>query len=286
VGVVITATRTPPPENNSSSQSASSSLAFSEIAGFESSSFQYDEGVQQSEYQKSTQPQKSNFKSNAYKNLTKPKSTPTENSPQWSKFVFKPEIRPQFNFVTIPLLQPQLITVNYEMPSFKPIAVDAPNTETPEVQNSEASGGYNFDRFIDDLELSNDLYGPLGDGADNILKNRGAYMPRKIIYKVNKSITVRTPFRNFNSSSKVLNKVRIGGRALSILNIFATGYEVLQDVGDGRYYSATARVGVFAAGQLSLRIPYVGIGVSLGIGLWDYKYGDEFYNAVEQKFGN
>jgi RHS repeat-associated protein len=151
------------------------------------------------------------------------------------------------------------------------------------INKARSGGGYNFDRLIDDVELSSDLWAPVGNGADNILRNRGAYMPRGEIYRVNKPITVRTPLFNVNTTSKVLKYARVGGKVLGAANILATGYEISQDWNDGKYKSASARATVYGVAAGAAFIPVVGWGVSIGIGVLDYMYGDEFYNWLEKQ---
>ena len=64
---------------------------------------------------------------------------------------------------------------------------------------AQGQGGNNFADYV---ELAGDIGGPIGSGAKNILDNRGAYMPRGQIYKMNKAVTVRTPVVNINTASK------------------------------------------------------------------------------------
>jgi RHS repeat-associated protein len=142
---------------------------------------------------------------------------------------------------------------------------------------------YSFNRFIDDVELSSDLMGPVGNGAYNILKNRGSYMPRHEIYRVNKPITVRTPFVNINTTSRVLNYTRLGGKVLGAANIVATGYEISQDWSEGKYKSAGARAAVYGLATGAAFIPVFGWGLAIGIGVADYLWGDDFYNWVEKQ---
>jgi RHS repeat-associated protein len=141
--------------------------------------------------------------------------------------------------------------------------------------------GYTFDRFIDDTEMTADGWGAIAGGADRILKNRGAYMPRGAIYKTNIDITIRTPLVNINTTSRALKYAKVGGKVLAVINVAATLYEIGQDVNEGKYKSATARAAVAGIAMGVATIPVFGWGVALGIGVADYMWGDKFYNWVE-----
>jgi hypothetical protein len=149
--------------------------------------------------------------------------------------------------------------------------------------NSSGGGGNNFADYV---ELAGDIGGPIGSGAKNILDNRGAYMPRGQIYRMNKPVTVRTPVVNINTTSKVLNYTRLGGKVLVVGGVVATGYQVGSDIYNGDYYSAGARAAVFGVAAGAAFIPVVGWGVAIGIGVADFVWGDQFYNYVETKMGD
>lgn len=55
-----------------------------------------------------------------------------------------------------------------------------------------------------------------------LLINRGAYMPSGGIYKANIPITLRMFIVNINTTSKVLNRVRVAGRVAVALGVVAT----------------------------------------------------------------
>jgi RHS repeat-associated protein len=154
-------------------------------------------------------------------------------------------------------------------------------TVSPSGLKQEDKKGYDFDHFIDDVELSADITGPIGAGAKKILENRGAYMPRGEIYKINKEITIRTPVVNINTTSKVLKAAKVTGKVLAVANVAATVYEVRQDWQKGRYKASGARIAVATAAMAAGCIPVVGWGVALTIGVADYIWGDDFYNWVE-----
>lgn len=144
-------------------------------------------------------------------------------------------------------------------------------------------GGNNFADYV---ELAGDIGGPIGSGAKNILDNRGAYMPRGQIYRMNKPVTVRILVVNINTTSKVLNYTRLGGKVLVVGGVVATGYQVGSDISNGDYYSAGARAAVFGVAAGAAFIPVVGWGVAIGIGVADYVWGDQFYNYVETRMGD
>jgi hypothetical protein len=95
--------------------------------------------------------------------------------------------------------------------------------------------------------------------------------------------TIQNSKAAFQQSAKYLKGA---GRALGAANIAITGYQVISDVSDGRYYSGGARTGVALIAAGAAFIPVVGWGVTIGIGVADAIWGDQFYNYVENKFGN
>ena len=103
---------------------------------------------------------------------------------------------------------------------------------------------------------------------------------------MNKAVTGRTPFVNINTTSKVLNYTRLGGRVLVVGGVVATGYQVGSDISSGDYYSAGARAAGFGIAAVAAFIPVVGWGVAIGIGVADFVWGDQFYNWVETKMGD
>lgn len=105
-------------------------------------------------------------------------------------------------------------------------------------------------------------------------------MPKGQIYKMNKKITVRTPIGGINTTSKVLNYARVGGKVLGIAGLVATGYQVYNDWDNGNYASAVARGSIAFISAGATLIPGVGWGVAMGIGALDYMYGDILYNSL------
>lgn len=153
--------------------------------------------------------------------------------------------------------------------------------EIPDVgENAQSNGGHSL---ADNVGLAGTIGDPIGGGAKGILDNRGAYMPRGQIYGMNKEITVRTPIANINTTSRVLNYARVGGKVLGVAGVVATGYQVYGDIDGGRYYSAGTRAAVFGVAAGFAFIPVVGWGVAAGIGVADYIWGDHFYNYVENR---
>lgn len=151
-------------------------------------------------------------------------------------------------------------------------------SRTQQIANPEGEKGW-----ADNVGLFSALLGPLEGGADDILRNRGVYLPRNEIYRGGREIIMRTPIANIRVSSKVLNYARIGGEVLGVTGVFSAGYQVYSDVGKGNYYSAGTRAAVAGLAAGAAFIPVVGWGVALGIGVADYVWGDQFYNYIETK---
>ncbi|TXD75360.1 hypothetical protein [Algoriphagus ratkowskyi] len=133
------------------------------------------------------------------------------------------------------------------------------------------------------LGLGGSIGSQLGGGAKSVLDNRGAYMPKGQIYGMNKEITLRTPITNINTTSKILNYARMGGKLLGVAGVVGTGVQVYGDWDKGKYYSAGTRAAVLGVGAGAALIPVVGWGVAAGIGVADYVWGDQFYNFVENQ---
>ena len=126
----------------------------------------------------------------------------------------------------------------------------------------------------------------IGSGAKSILDDRGTYMPKGSIYKADIPITIRTSFLNINSTSKVLNYARIGGKVLVVAGVVTTGYQVINDGVNGNYYSAGARLAVAGVAAGAAFIPVVGWAVAEGIGVADFIWGEQFYNYVQTNLGD
>ena len=168
------------------------------------------------------------------------------------------------------------------LPSSPPTAKEGQKQEVKDKKvNSNDSPEKGGNNFADVVELAGDSGGTIGSGAKNILDNRGAYMPRGQIYRMNKPVTVRTPVVNISTTSNVLNYTRLGGKVLVVGGVVATGYQVGSDISNGNYYSAGARTAVFGVAAGAAFIPVVGWGVAIGIGVADFVWGDQFYNYVE-----
>jgi hypothetical protein len=131
--------------------------------------------------------------------------------------------------------------------------------------------------------ITSSVASELGGGAKGILEDRGAYLPRDQVFKTNRSITVRTPFGNLDMSSNVLKGLKGAGTTLGIAGLAYTGYQAVQDWRNGKRYSAIARIAVTAVAAGVSRAPYVGVPLSLGIGVADAIWGEEFYEWVEEE---
>lgn len=101
-------------------------------------------------------------------------------------------------------------------------------------------------------------------------------------YSGSKSVLVRTQFgRCIPTNTKMLKTLKAGGWFQAIANVRCVGYEMYQDYGEAKYKSMAARGVVFAFGAGVAFIPVVGWGIAAGIGVPDYIWGDEFYQAVQ-----
>ena len=133
--------------------------------------------------------------------------------------------------------------------------------------------------------MSGTLGDTFADRAGSLLKNRGRYYPLgKIPSSVNLPVTVKTPVFNINTSSKVLKAARVGGKIVAGAGLVITGYQIYDDVvNKGKFAKAGARTAVALTATGAAFIPVVGWGVSLGIGVADYVWGDDFYDWVDKQ---
>ncbi|PKQ63383.1 hypothetical protein BZG02_08330 [Labilibaculum filiforme] len=163
-----------------------------------------------------------------------------------------------------------------------------PSFSEPNYSMTGGDASSNGDGYGWDDAASNtfSVMGAAGSGSKAILDNRGAYMPRGQIYKVNKPVTVRTPVVNINTTSKVLNTTRVAGKVCVVAGVVTTGISVYNDIDNGDYYSAGTRTAVYGVAAGVAFIPVVGWGLSIGIGVADAVWGDQFYNWVETKMGD
>jgi len=145
--------------------------------------------------------------------------------------------------------------------------------------------GQESSNFLSDIELSGTLGDTFADRAGSLLKNRGRYYPLgKIPSSVNLPVTVKTPVFNINTSSKVLKAARVGGKIVAGAGLVITGYQIYDDVvNKGKFAKAGARTAVALTATGAAFIPVVGWGVSLGIGVADYVWGDDFYDWVDKQ---
>jgi RHS repeat-associated protein len=147
-------------------------------------------------------------------------------------------------------------------------------------------GDYTSSGMYSNIGFTGTIGGTVADRFGSILRNRGAYFPeRNIPSSVNIPIIVKTPIININTTSKVLKAARIGGKAMALAGLAVTGIQVYDDFSQEKKAKAGARIAVAATAVGSAFIPVVGWGVSLGIGVADYVWGDDFYNWVDEKMG-
>ncbi|GMQ30627.1 hypothetical protein Aconfl_32700 [Algoriphagus confluentis] len=162
------------------------------------------------------------------------------------------------------------------------VGLSLPSLQVNASRIVESKEKYEFG-LADNVGLAGTIGEPIGGGAKGILDNRGAYMPRGQIYGMNKEITVRTPIANINTTSRVLNYVRVGGKVIGVAGVVATSYQVYGDIDGGRYYSAGTRAAVFGVAAGATFVPVVGWGLAAGIGVADYIWGNQFYNYIENR---
>ena len=74
------------------------------------------------------------------------------------------------------------------------------------------------------------------------------------------------------------------GNAVSLINSGITLVQAKQDFNDGKKIVASARLCVLYVSVLTDFIPVVGPVLSVGIGLTDAVYGDDFYNYLNEKY--
>jgi len=85
---------------------------------------------------------------------------------------------------------------------------------------------------------------------------------------------------------KYLKGAKMASKAAGVVGVGVTVYQAGSDIADGRYYSAGTRVAVAGVAAGAAFIPVVGWGVTIGIGVADAVWGDQFYDYVENKLGN
>lgn len=110
--------------------------------------------------------------------------------------------------------------------------------------------------------------GDLGDNADDILKDRGKYMTPGKIYKLKyHPITVRFAIGGIETTSQVLNVIRVGGQAFGLLGDALTLYDIYDEYTSGDKITAYWKTAFAAAEGVCVFIPGYGWAVSLGLGL-------------------
>lgn len=155
------------------------------------------------------------------------------------------------------------------------------------MQESALIGGHiNLGRresgLLNDIQLAGAFGDAISGGAKKILNNRGAYMPRGGIEKVNIPVTVRTPIVNINTTSQALKYVKVGGKCVGVAGALVSVYGIYDDASKGKFKRAGAKAAVNALAAGAAFIPVAGWGISLGISAADYVWGDEFYDWVEK----
>lgn len=111
--------------------------------------------------------------------------------------------------------------------------------------------------------------GDLGDNADGILIDRGKYMtPGKIYTLKYHPITVRFAIGGIETTSQVLNVIRVGGKWFGRLGNIGTLYNIYDEYTSGDEATAYWKMAFAAAEEgACVFIPGYGWAVSLGLGL-------------------
>lgn len=109
----------------------------------------------------------------------------------------------------------------------------------------------------------------LGQNVDDILKDRGKYMTPGKIYKLKyHPITVRFAIGGIETTSQVLNVIRIGGKIFGGIGNVLTGIDVYNEIEAGNYAVAGGKAAFAAAeGAALVFIPGFGWAVALGLGV-------------------
>lgn len=84
--------------------------------------------------------------------------------------------------------------------------------------------------------------------------------------------------------AKIMKLAKPLSRGILLANLAGTGVQVTDDFLHGRSKSGNARIAVLAVGVGATFIPVFGWGISLGIGVADAVWGDQFYNYVEKNW--
>lgn len=83
------------------------------------------------------------------------------------------------------------------------------------------------------------------------------------------------------NSIKYVKGIKVIGKGLAIGGLAITGYQAINDIHNGNYYSAGTRALVLSIGLGATSIPFAGWALAGGIGLADAIWGDRFYGWVE-----
>lgn len=76
------------------------------------------------------------------------------------------------------------------------------------------------------------------------------------------------------------------GKILGGVGNVITAYQVIDEASNERYVAAGARLTVATIQTAALAFGPAGWAVSLGIGVIDAIWGDDFYNYLERELGN
>jgi hypothetical protein len=121
------------------------------------------------------------------------------------------------------------------------------------------------------------FFGSSAQASDEALAAR-KYIHKGHVYWQGNYRGVTNSMKNSLSTAKF---VKATGGTIVVLSACVTLYQAGSDFSDGQYKSGSARIAVAAIAAGAVFIPGVGWCVSIGIGVADAFWGDDFYNWLE-----
>ena len=85
---------------------------------------------------------------------------------------------------------------------------------------------------------------------------------------------------------KAAHTIKNLGRGLALADVAITAGTAITDYSNGKYASASARVGVTVVTLAVSAIPGVGPVIAFGIGMADALWGQQFYDYVQETYDN
>lgn len=139
----------------------------------------------------------------------------------------------------------------------------------------QSSGGYN-----DETWLATDIMGTISDGTMVI---DGAF---KFVEHSKTGRFLANGYQHISKTemAQTLKLAKPLTRSIAVVNVVSTATAATDDFVHGRYKSGSARVAIWGIAAGTAFIPGVGWGISLGIGIADAIWGDDFYEYVEKNW--